>query len=147
MLNFKGEKPKVRNSTKVGTFCKLYFLLSVTRLGDFYKFFVSNFLFKGAQLYGDSLGFLKTSIFKWKLRWLLFSQLLGKNWANFHFNIWSHCSSFAPLSSWPPKPSTVWPDVLLFWRLLKLLAINCWEKVAQIFSEAFGQFLKKIFLR
>ena len=45
MLNFKGEKPKVRNSTQVGTICKLYFLLSVTRLGDFYKFFVSNFLF------------------------------------------------------------------------------------------------------
>ena len=36
----------------------------VTRLGDFLKFFVSNFLLKVAQLFGYILGFLKTSLFK-----------------------------------------------------------------------------------
>ena len=39
---------------------------------------VSIFVIKVAQMYGDFLGFLKTSPFKRKLLWLLFRQLWDK---------------------------------------------------------------------
>ena len=41
-----------------------YYTDSVARSGNFQKFFVSNFLIKVAQMFGDFLGFLKTSLFK-----------------------------------------------------------------------------------
>ena len=36
------------------------YVLSVTRLGDFGKFFLINYLLKGAQMFGDFWGVLKT---------------------------------------------------------------------------------------
>ena len=35
---------------------------SVTRLGDFWKFFITNFHVKVAQIFGDYLAILKTSL-------------------------------------------------------------------------------------
>ena len=37
---------------------------SVTRLGDFWKFYVTNYLSKEAQMFGDFWGIFKTSLFK-----------------------------------------------------------------------------------
>ena len=50
---------------------------SVTRFGDFWKLFVPRFLLKLAQMYGDSIGSLKTSHFKLKLLWLLLISTSG----------------------------------------------------------------------
>ena len=56
---------------------------SVTRLGDFWNFLVTNFIKKIAQMFGDFLGEL------WK-------QLLFKTnwWAYFLGNFWTNLSEF-----------------------------------------------------
>ena len=41
-----------------------YVVNSVTSLGDFWKFFVTNYLSKVAQMFSDFWGILKTSLFK-----------------------------------------------------------------------------------
>ena len=50
---------------------------SVTRLGDFSKFLVTDFNTKVAQIFGD---FLKRVTFYVKLLQLLFGQVLGEYW-------------------------------------------------------------------
>ena len=62
---------------------------SVTRLGDFRKVWVTNFLLKVAQFYGDFLCYLS-----WSKNCCCYflGNLCKKNWATFYFRIWSHCA-------------------------------------------------------
>ena len=48
----------------------MFYATSVTRLGYFWKFLVTNYLSKVAQIFGDFRVMLKTSLFKYKLQWL-----------------------------------------------------------------------------
>ena len=64
---------------------------SVTRLGNFWKFEVTKFLTKIAQIFGHYLGHFEKL---WILRKSCFRYFFGDFWkslATFYFNIWSHC--------------------------------------------------------
>ena len=54
---------------------------SVTRLGDFWKFLVTNYLSKVAQMFGDFWGILKTLLFNHCSGFFLGN--FRKNWATF----------------------------------------------------------------
>ena len=58
--------------------CRSKLEISVTRLSDFLKFLVTNYLIKGAQINGDFWAILKSITSKKKLLWLVFGQILEK---------------------------------------------------------------------
>ena len=64
---------------------KIYFwVYSVTRLGDFWKFFLSNFVLKWPKwLFENTTFYVKTAV-------ATFWATIGKLLATFYFNIWSH---------------------------------------------------------
>ena len=64
---------------------------SVTRLGDFWNFFVTNFITKAAQMFGDFLVSCENHHLLSKIGKATFWATFGKTWATFYFNIWSHC--------------------------------------------------------
>ena len=66
---------------------KKKFSTSVTRLGDFRKFLVTNYPTKVAQMYGDFWAILENITSKQKLLWAISWNVSG----SFYFNIWSHC--------------------------------------------------------
>ena len=66
---------------------------SVTRLGDFWKFFVTNFLSKVAKILSNFLGLFWKHISKQKLHWPFLRTNLLKKLATLYSNIWSHCSA------------------------------------------------------
>ena len=61
---------------------------SVTRLGDFLKFLVLNFLTKVTQKFGDYLAILKTSPLSQNNCWYFLVNLFLKK-GSFSFDIWS----------------------------------------------------------
>ena len=61
---------------------------SVTRLGDFWKFLVTNFITRVAKMFGDLLGYFERFLSKSAVK--TFWAIFGKNWAPFNSNIWSH---------------------------------------------------------
>ena len=71
---------------------KSFIIISVTRLGDFWKFLGTKFLAKEAQILSNNFGTL------WKME-LFASICVDTFWANFvenwatYFSIWSHWSS------------------------------------------------------
>ena len=76
-------------------------LSSVTRLGDFLKFLAAKCLAKEAQMMCNFLGNFE------KLNSLAtFWVTLGKFWATFYSNIWSHWTLFVPQFVW------VWSEQL-----------------------------------
>ena len=60
----------------------------VTRLDDFWKLFVTNFLTQVAQMYVDFLGSFENIHYHVVTFWATF----GKFWATLYFSIWSHCT-------------------------------------------------------
>ena len=62
----------------------MFLRVSVTRLGDFIKFWVKNFVSKVAQMYCDFWATLKNVPFQIKTALATF----GKFWTNFNFCIW-----------------------------------------------------------
>ena len=78
---------------------------SVTRLGDFLNFFVTNFLTKVAQIFWQLYGLFKIMLHV-NMIWLLFRRY-WENWATFYFIIWSHClreyQMFDHKFMWRPK--------------------------------------------
>ena len=62
---------------------------SVTRLGDFWRFLVTNFLLKVAQMYGDFSGFLKSIPFDVKTAVATFLAGIRVIWTTVYYNIWS----------------------------------------------------------
>ena len=78
---------------------------SVTRLGDFLNFFVTNFLTKVAQIFWQLYGLFKIMLHV-NMIWLLFRRY-WENWASFYFIIWSHClreyQKFDHKFMWRPK--------------------------------------------
>ena len=61
---------------------------SVTKLGDFLKFWVKYFVSKVAPMYCDVRAVLKNILFQIKTALATF----GKNWATFNFWKWPHCN-------------------------------------------------------
>ena len=70
----------------------LYFAISVTRLGDFWKFLETFFSLKLLKYMLTFWATLNSIPFKSKLLWLLFRLLMVKFLAPFYFNVQSHCS-------------------------------------------------------
>ena len=64
----------------------------MTRLGDFLKFFMSNFTTKVAQIFGDFLSFLTRVTVKVITVVATFWASIGENLAPFYSNIWSRCA-------------------------------------------------------
>ena len=101
-----------------GGFCSS----SVTRLGDFWKFLVTNFGTKVAQIFVKHLyKFEKGTQVKPSV--VAFGQLLEKNWATIYSNVWSHC--------WVTSPFSVTPIIVIRMfdviRIGKTLTwVSCW---------------------
>ena len=70
--------------------CRTLAYCSVTRLGDFWKFLVTKFHAKVAQIIGNYLGCLEKYQFEIKNRCVHFWATLWKIWATFYSIIWSH---------------------------------------------------------
>ena len=69
---------------------------SVTRLGYFWKFFMTNFRSHVTQIFGHFYGFMKNVTFELKTAVTTF----GQNWATFYCNIWSHWFCFRSFANW-----------------------------------------------
>ena len=64
---------------------------SVTRLGNFWNFFVTNFISKVAQMFCDFLCSCENHHFLSQTGEATFWVTFGETWATFYFKIWSHC--------------------------------------------------------
>ena len=62
---------------------KQLLLASVTSLGDFCNFPVTNFLSKVARIFGDFLGYFENGTFCVKTAVAIFGASFGGNWATF----------------------------------------------------------------
>ena len=60
---------------------------SVTRLGEFWNFLVTNFITKVAQMFGDILGSCENHRFLSRTGEATFWAFFGKTWATFSFKI------------------------------------------------------------
>ena len=67
---------------------------SVTRLGDFCKFFVTKYRTKVAQLLNEYFGLFEKHKFFSKNFCLYFLGNFGNFWATFYSNIWSRCQQW-----------------------------------------------------
>ena len=67
--------------------------LSVTRLGEFWKFFASNFLLKVAQMYGDFSGRSKKYFFQVKTAVATFRAILGERKVGYFISTSGHTGS------------------------------------------------------
>ena len=65
-------------------------MISVTRLGDFWNFLVTNYVTKVTRLFSDFMGSLKKHCFLSQTGEATFWTTFVKTWATFYFNIWSH---------------------------------------------------------
>ena len=68
---------------------------SVTRLGDFFNFFVTNLLSKVGIIIGDLWGYFEINHFLGKTAVDTFWQTLRRNWTTFYSAIWSHYASWS----------------------------------------------------
>ena len=82
-------------SMQVKTFCfvpfvnlTFDFLISVTRLGDFWTFSATKFIAKEVKMIGNFLGYFKKPHY---YALAAFRATFRKNWATFYSNIWLHC--------------------------------------------------------
>ena len=87
-------------------FFSSYVAISVTRLGDLWKFLVTKCVTKVAQLFGL---FCKTSLLCENC-FGYFLAIFGKIWATFNSNIWSHWLR------WSPMVEFIWCRQLVLWR-------------------------------
>ena len=85
LLKEKSASASVKSVSIFVTFTFFYIIVSVTRLGDFWKLLVINFLTKVAQIFGHALGSLEKCNF---LGRNCFGHFLGYIWQI--FTIFSH---------------------------------------------------------
>ena len=78
------------NSESANVWFVVRMVVSVTRLGDFWKFLATKFLAKEAQMIGNSMGYFEKPYSYLKTALATFSATLGKTRATFYSNIWSH---------------------------------------------------------
>ena len=68
-----------------------WWFISVTRLGDFWKFLVTKSLTKVAQMYGNYWGYFEKHHFLGKNSCCYYLAASGIFLSTFYPNIWSHC--------------------------------------------------------